>query len=177
MSSATTPSLPAKAVGMPPPSGPSLYVNAPSCHIKPLPPFSAATAGNRWSLTRKGGGVCWDLTLLPPSSSSPHLFLPPRLSPRNFSSLRFPTLLNVIPTPTHIYPTGRWKLILHTAAHVLVSAIFLPNVLHFISTKQKQASHVHMSDGARLVFLKILLAGRKWSTIFGISTDWPLNSL
>lgn len=83
----------------------------------------------------------------------------------------------MIPTPTQTRPTGWWKLILHTAAHVLLSAIFLPNVLHFIPTKQKQASHVHMSNGACLVFLKMRGAGRKWSSILGLSMDWPLNSL
>lgn len=73
-----------------------------------------------------------DLTLLPPSSSSPLVFL---LPPRNFistppSSLR--RALKVI--PTHIYPDE------NTSAHMLLSAISL-SLMSRVSYQQSRNKH------------------------------------
>lgn len=150
------------------------------CHIKVLPRFSTATAGNRWSLTLVGGGLL-GLNLAPT-----FLFLVSSLFFRQrcpslciFTSSAHPSSSPHSHSHTHSHAHTKYHVKdIQTAARMLLSAILHPTALCFISTKQKQVAHVHMSNGVGRAFSEntaatsLISRGEKW-LIF----SWHVHTL
>lgn len=110
---------------------------------------------NSWQQMESHSGGrrgCWDLTLLPPSSSSPHLF------PCLCSSVAFLLLISSLLLPFSLsmllkwfpLPHITWKHTLNTAACMLLSAIRLPNVSLFISQHKQASTSIWVMEAASI---------------------------